>query len=240
MSINSQVSLEGLRPRSSTWNGSHRGTMLPLLWNKFLDPHPKRTHYRVQAHLPRESCTISTEGTLVLVTVSFATYIMADQKTERGVPASDKKIYHLLVDKLKILDYGDGEPWSPTPPGSRPCRSSALPVLSRMYDGRNTCQTWSDLKCRIRASGWNHFKPGFPGVLVGCQGPGTAALSSPYDKQRLSVHETYVAMEEKFPYYQTTEVNWKNNFTLWVGRTEADRQANMIARQNTHRPSPTA
>ncbi|KAJ7936478.1 fork head domain-containing protein, partial [Mycena leptocephala] len=36
-----------------------------------------------------------------------------------------------------------------------------------------------------------------------------AILGSP--KQRLSVHEIYLAMEEKFPYYQTTEVNWKHS-----------------------------
>ncbi|KAJ7790967.1 hypothetical protein B0H14DRAFT_3568348 [Mycena olivaceomarginata] len=65
---------------------------------------------------PGELYGTLTEGTLVLVTVSFVAYIMTDQTTERGLPASDKKIYHLLVDKLKILDHGDGEPWSPTAP----------------------------------------------------------------------------------------------------------------------------
>ncbi|KAJ7861169.1 hypothetical protein B0H13DRAFT_2282515 [Mycena leptocephala] len=44
-----------------------------------------------------------TEGTLVLVTVSLVTYIMTDQETDKGV-------YHVLVDRLKILDRGDGEP----------------------------------------------------------------------------------------------------------------------------------
>ncbi|KAJ6567481.1 hypothetical protein B0H10DRAFT_1071410 [Mycena sp. CBHHK59/15] len=65
---------------------------------------------------PGELYRTLTESTLVLVTVSLVTYIMTDQKTERGLPVSDKKIYHLLVDKLKILDHGDGEPWSPTVP----------------------------------------------------------------------------------------------------------------------------
>ncbi|KAJ7732244.1 hypothetical protein DFH07DRAFT_990955 [Mycena maculata] len=76
---------------------------------------------------PGELYETLTEGTLVLVTVSFATYIMTDQKTDRGAPLPDKKIYHLLVDKLKVLDRGDGEPWRPqvpTLPNSRDSPSS--------------------------------------------------------------------------------------------------------------------
>ncbi|KAJ7445586.1 hypothetical protein FB451DRAFT_1412619 [Mycena latifolia] len=45
------------------------------------------------------------EGTLVI-----------DQKTERGAPIPDKKIYHVFVDRLRILDRGDGEVWDPVVP----------------------------------------------------------------------------------------------------------------------------
>ncbi|KAJ6532611.1 hypothetical protein B0H19DRAFT_1188015 [Mycena capillaripes] len=38
------------------------------------------------------------EGTLVIVMVSLATYVIKDLKTERGNPIPDKKIYHVLVD----------------------------------------------------------------------------------------------------------------------------------------------
>ncbi|KAJ7508074.1 hypothetical protein B0H11DRAFT_2185139 [Mycena galericulata] len=83
---------------------------------------------------PGELYGTLTEGTLVLVTVSFATYIMTDQKTERGLPASDKKIYHLLVDKLKILDHGDGEPWSPTVPTMPGPRDTSFSPQKRPRD----------------------------------------------------------------------------------------------------------
>ncbi|KAJ7776485.1 hypothetical protein DFH07DRAFT_980635 [Mycena maculata] len=75
-----------------------------------------------------------TEGTLVLVTVSFVTYIMTDQKTDRGLPASDKKIYHLLLDKLKILDHGDGEPWNPTVPAMPGPRDTSFSPHKRPRD----------------------------------------------------------------------------------------------------------
>jgi hypothetical protein len=71
----------------------------------------------------------------VLVQVEFVTYIMTDQKTEKGELLPDKKvsrsyhcmfrchaptrvsqIYHILVDKLRILDHGDGEIWYPPVP----------------------------------------------------------------------------------------------------------------------------
>ncbi|KAJ6613266.1 hypothetical protein B0H10DRAFT_1951661 [Mycena sp. CBHHK59/15] len=52
------------------------------------------------------------EGTLVLVKVSLVTYIITGQITENGAPKPDRKVYHILVDQLKILDYGDGEPWN--------------------------------------------------------------------------------------------------------------------------------
>ncbi|KAJ7790320.1 hypothetical protein B0H14DRAFT_3161467 [Mycena olivaceomarginata] len=50
---------------------------------------------------PAELYSTLVEGTLVLVTVYFATYIMKDQKNDRGEPQPDRKVYHLIVDKLK-------------------------------------------------------------------------------------------------------------------------------------------
>ncbi|KAF8214532.1 hypothetical protein K438DRAFT_1749635 [Mycena galopus ATCC 62051] len=52
-----------------------------------------------------------TEGTLVLLTVSFATYVMTNQPGRK-----DRKVYHVLVDRLKILDHGDGDAWDPPVP----------------------------------------------------------------------------------------------------------------------------
>ncbi|KAJ6612629.1 hypothetical protein B0H10DRAFT_2192374 [Mycena sp. CBHHK59/15] len=65
---------------------------------------------------PEELYATLTEGTLVLVMVSLATYVIRDQKTEKGVPLPDKKIYHVLVDRLKVLDRGDVQPWNPPVP----------------------------------------------------------------------------------------------------------------------------
>ncbi|KAJ7739458.1 hypothetical protein DFH07DRAFT_965748 [Mycena maculata] len=65
---------------------------------------------------PEELYATLTEGTLVLVMVSLATYVITDQKTEKGTPIPDKKIYHVLVDRLKVLDRGDAEPWNPPVP----------------------------------------------------------------------------------------------------------------------------
>ncbi|KAJ7789347.1 hypothetical protein B0H14DRAFT_2627325 [Mycena olivaceomarginata] len=78
----------------------------------------QRNHKDVDGGLiaPHESNDKLTEGTLVLVQLKFVTYIMTDQKTEKGEPMQDKKIYHILVDRLRILDHGDGEPWYPPVP----------------------------------------------------------------------------------------------------------------------------
>ncbi|KAJ7031474.1 hypothetical protein C8F04DRAFT_1110354 [Mycena alexandri] len=65
---------------------------------------------------PSELYSTLTEGTLVLVTVYFATYVMKDLKTDRGDPQVDRKVYHLIIDKLKVLDRGNGEPWDPPVP----------------------------------------------------------------------------------------------------------------------------
>ncbi|KAJ7737928.1 hypothetical protein B0H14DRAFT_2992745, partial [Mycena olivaceomarginata] len=62
---------------------------------------------------PHELYQKLTEGTLVLVMLSFATYVITGQTTEAGRPIPNKKVYHVLVDRLRILDHGDGEPWNP-------------------------------------------------------------------------------------------------------------------------------
>ncbi|KAJ6622199.1 hypothetical protein B0H10DRAFT_2214559 [Mycena sp. CBHHK59/15] len=69
-----------------------------------------------------------TEGTLVLVMLSFVTYVIKDQKNERGEPLPDKKVYHVLAERLKILDHGDG-----------PARNPAVPVVpERRYFSAGT------------------------------------------------------------------------------------------------------
>ncbi|KAJ7212585.1 hypothetical protein GGX14DRAFT_564340 [Mycena pura] len=50
-----------------------------------------------------------------LVTVSLVTVIINEKKNEKGEP-KDKKIYHVLADRLKILDHGDGKAWNPPVP----------------------------------------------------------------------------------------------------------------------------
>ncbi|KAJ6568175.1 hypothetical protein B0H10DRAFT_2437702 [Mycena sp. CBHHK59/15] len=65
---------------------------------------------------PEELYATLTEGTLVLVMLSLATYVITDQKSDKGTPLKDKKIYHVLVDRLKVLDRGDAEPWAPPVP----------------------------------------------------------------------------------------------------------------------------
>ncbi|KAJ6605128.1 hypothetical protein B0H10DRAFT_1957249 [Mycena sp. CBHHK59/15] len=73
------------------------------------------------------------EGTLVLVKVSLVTYIITGQITENGVPKPDRKVYHILVDQLKILDYGDGELRNVLIPSLPECRyySSMTPKRHR-------------------------------------------------------------------------------------------------------------
>ncbi|KAJ6589763.1 hypothetical protein B0H19DRAFT_1104650 [Mycena capillaripes] len=85
---------------------------------------------------PGELYSTLTEGTLVLVTVHFVTYVMKDLKNEKGDPQIDRKIYHLLIDKLKVLDRGDGEPWDPPVP-SMPERRNYSPGPSPRKRGRD-------------------------------------------------------------------------------------------------------
>ncbi|KAJ6572958.1 hypothetical protein B0H10DRAFT_1964285 [Mycena sp. CBHHK59/15] len=66
---------------------------------------------------PNELTAKLTEGTLVLVMISFATYVITDQKSERGIQSrTRRRIYHVHVDKLRILDPGNGEPSTPSVP----------------------------------------------------------------------------------------------------------------------------
>ncbi|KAJ6529946.1 hypothetical protein B0H10DRAFT_2441218 [Mycena sp. CBHHK59/15] len=51
-----------------------------------------------------------TEGTLILVVVSLVTYVIKEEGRK------NKKIYHALVEKLKILDHGEAKPWNPPIP----------------------------------------------------------------------------------------------------------------------------
>ncbi|KAJ7829505.1 hypothetical protein B0H14DRAFT_2594057 [Mycena olivaceomarginata] len=48
--------------------------------------------------------------------VSLVTYIIMSQSTNNGAPKPDRKVYHMIVDQLKILDHGDGKPWNPPIP----------------------------------------------------------------------------------------------------------------------------
>ncbi|KAJ6606903.1 hypothetical protein B0H10DRAFT_2439874 [Mycena sp. CBHHK59/15] len=85
---------------------------------------------------PHELYEKLTEGTLVLVMISLATYVITDQKTAKGDPMADKKIYHVLVDRLKILDRGDGQAWAPAIPTMPERRyfSSGSPAKKRARD----------------------------------------------------------------------------------------------------------
>ncbi|KAJ7873616.1 hypothetical protein B0H14DRAFT_2569633 [Mycena olivaceomarginata] len=85
---------------------------------------------------PHELYQKLTEGTLVLVMLSFATYVITGQTTEAGRPIPNKKVYHVLVDRLRILDHGDGEPWNPAVPAIPQSRFYSL-VNSPQRRGRD-------------------------------------------------------------------------------------------------------
>jgi hypothetical protein len=64
----------------------------------------------------------------------------ASQRTKRYVPiallyhpTNESQVYHVLVDRLKILDHGDGEAWNPPIPAlpERPYYSPATPKRGR-------------------------------------------------------------------------------------------------------------
>ncbi|KAJ7882527.1 hypothetical protein B0H14DRAFT_3433330 [Mycena olivaceomarginata] len=73
---------------------------------------------------PKELYATLTKGTLVPVVVSLATYVIKDQKTESGTLLPDKKVYHVLIDRIRVLDHGDAQP------GIRPSPRSPKPVFT--------------------------------------------------------------------------------------------------------------
>ncbi|KAJ6448802.1 hypothetical protein C8R45DRAFT_947724 [Mycena sanguinolenta] len=85
-----------------------------------------------------------TEGTLVLVMLKFVTYVMKDQKNKKGEPQPDKKagafnfdslcIYHALIHKLRILDYGNGAKFIPPVPTAPKSRFSPQTPTKRQRD----------------------------------------------------------------------------------------------------------
>ncbi|KAJ7804454.1 hypothetical protein B0H14DRAFT_3774471 [Mycena olivaceomarginata] len=58
------------------------------------------------------------------------------QTTEAGRPIPNKKVCHVLVDRLRILDHGDGEPWNPAVPAIPQSRFYSL-VNSPQRRGRD-------------------------------------------------------------------------------------------------------
>ncbi|KAJ6620214.1 hypothetical protein B0H10DRAFT_2360976 [Mycena sp. CBHHK59/15] len=78
---------------------------------------------------PHELYSKLTEGTLVLLTVSLVMYVI---KSKKGELKPDRKVYHVLVNRLKILDHGDSEAWDP-PVLALPerCYSPATPKRGR-------------------------------------------------------------------------------------------------------------
>ncbi|KAJ6450881.1 hypothetical protein C8R45DRAFT_946493 [Mycena sanguinolenta] len=78
-----------------------------------------------------------------LVMLKFVTYVMKDQKNE-GEPQPDKKagafnfdslcIYHALIDKLRILDYGNGAKFMPPVPTAPKSRLSPQTPTKRQGD----------------------------------------------------------------------------------------------------------
>ncbi|KAJ7797448.1 hypothetical protein B0H14DRAFT_2618938 [Mycena olivaceomarginata] len=49
--------------------------------------------------------------------------LVKDQKNDRGEPQTDRKVYYRIVDKLKVLDHGDAEPWDLDVPTMPECRA---------------------------------------------------------------------------------------------------------------------
>ncbi|KAJ7874033.1 hypothetical protein B0H14DRAFT_3859896 [Mycena olivaceomarginata] len=96
--------------------------------SKTYSPIHRRDYRDVDGTLiaPHELYSKLTEGSLVLLTVSFATYLMANPGRKT------RKVYHVLVDRLKILDHGDGDAWDPPVPAlPEPLYSPATPKRRR-------------------------------------------------------------------------------------------------------------
>ncbi|KAJ7687340.1 hypothetical protein B0H14DRAFT_3907374 [Mycena olivaceomarginata] len=73
-----------------------------------------------------------TEGTLVLVMLKFATYIMKNRTR------SLFQVYHVLIDKLRILDHGDGEPFVASIPVAPETRFPTTPTKRARDDAADS------------------------------------------------------------------------------------------------------
>ncbi|KAJ7866004.1 hypothetical protein B0H14DRAFT_3133234 [Mycena olivaceomarginata] len=86
---------------------------------------------------PHELYGKLTEGTLFSAQVSLSTYINKDHNPR----FMDSKVYHVNVEKLTILDKGDGAPWNPPPPElasavpSTPSKRARDPAVDSAFDG---------------------------------------------------------------------------------------------------------
>ncbi|KAJ7336979.1 hypothetical protein DFH08DRAFT_813275 [Mycena albidolilacea] len=91
---------------------------------------------------PHELYGNLTEGTLFAAQVSLSTYINKDHNPW----FMDSKVYHVNVEKLTILDKGDGSPWNPPSPGlpsatpSTPSKQACDPTVDSAFDGLSPSQ----------------------------------------------------------------------------------------------------
>ncbi|KAF7372262.1 ATP-dependent DNA helicase [Mycena venus] len=85
---------------------------------------------------PHELYVKLTEGTLFSAQVSLSTYINKDHNPR----FMDSKVYHVNVEKLTILDKGDGAPWNPPSPDlpsaapSTPSKRARDPAVDSAFD----------------------------------------------------------------------------------------------------------
>ncbi|KAJ6603088.1 hypothetical protein B0H10DRAFT_2229932 [Mycena sp. CBHHK59/15] len=85
---------------------------------------------------PHELYVKLTEGTLFSAQVSLPTYINKD----RNPRFLDSEVYHVNVEKLTILDKGDGAPWNPPSPSlpsavpTTPSKRARDPAVDSAFD----------------------------------------------------------------------------------------------------------
>ncbi|KAJ6622414.1 hypothetical protein B0H10DRAFT_1944591 [Mycena sp. CBHHK59/15] len=106
----------------------HKGTY----FNHVKAMMPQRDYKDKDGNLiaPHENYEKLREGTLVLAKVSLSFYTFKD----RNPKFLDSKIYHVNVEKLTILDSGNGPAWDPeipTLPGSAPSTPSTSRIRQR-------------------------------------------------------------------------------------------------------------
>ncbi|KAJ6595967.1 hypothetical protein B0H10DRAFT_1960296 [Mycena sp. CBHHK59/15] len=102
---------------------------------------------------PNELTAKLTEGTLVLVMISFL-------QVGEGDPKPDKKqIYHVHVDKLRILDPGNGEPSTPSVP-TMPERR--VPLRHRLGGVHETMQRTRHLTVSAPSRHRRRHRPAHP------------------------------------------------------------------------------